>query len=84
MIDKDLARFKFVDEDGTTYYYAEKAHLVKGLTEGGFSPIKMASYIVDKKGYFSKSRTFNPEVVNAILAIGRNEIEKLFNFMEKN
>ncbi|QNO00491.1 hypothetical protein phiPsa347_148 [Pseudomonas phage phiPsa347] len=84
MIDKDLARFKFVDEDGTTYYYAEKHHLVKGLTEGGFSPIKMASYIVDSKGYFSKSRSFNTEIVNSILAIGRNEVEKLLDFMEKN
>lgn len=82
MIDKDLARFKFVDEDGVIYYYAEKAHLVKALTDGGSAMIRMASYIVCDR-WIDKSRSFDTNLANAILAIGRDKINELFDFMGK-
>ncbi|WYN05001.1 hypothetical protein ISREJYDI_CDS0035 [Pseudomonas phage UNO-G1W1] len=80
-MDKDLCKVKYV-EDGVTFFYSSSDHLVKGLNQGGFGPIRMANYIIDAKGQFSKARTFNPEVANVLLAMGREEVNKFFDMME--
>lgn len=81
IMDKDLCKVKYV-EDGITYFYSSSDHLVKGLNQGGFGPIRMANYIIDAKGHFSKSRTFNPEIANALIAMGRDKINAFFDQME--
>lgn len=80
-MDKDLCKVKYV-EDGVTFFYSSSDNLVKGFNQGGFGPIRMANYIIDAKGQFTKARTFNPEVANLLLTMGRGKINEFFDMME--
>jgi hypothetical protein len=83
-IDKDMMEVK-LEVDGTTYYYSSVEHLQRGLEDGtrGFKMIRMANYIV-QGGKFIKNRSSGDDLPNTILALGREEINKLFDFMEKH
>lgn len=81
-LDKDMMKIK-LEVDGVTYYFSNAERLKAGLESGvgGFGLIRNANYIV-QNGRFLKNRSSGDELPNAILAIGREEINKLFDFME--
>ncbi len=81
IMDKDLCKVKYV-EDGVTFFYSNSDQMVKGFNQGGFGPIRMANYIIDAKGQFTKSRTFNSDTANLLIALGRENIEAFFKQME--
>lgn len=81
IMDKDLCKVKYV-EDGVTFFYSNSDQMVKGFNQGGFGPIRMANYVIDANGQFSKARTFNPEIANALIAMGRDKINAFFDQME--
>jgi hypothetical protein len=79
-IDKDMMKVK-LEIAGTTYYFSSTEHLQRGLQDGGWALIRNANYIVEN-GKFTKNRSSGDELPNAILALGRDKINALFDFME--
>jgi hypothetical protein len=81
-IDKDMMKVK-LEIEGTTYYFGNTRALQRGLEDGGWALIRNANYIVEN-GKFTKNRSSGDELPNAILALGRDKINALFDFFEKN
>lgn len=83
-LDKDMMKIK-LEIEGTTYYFGTAERLKAGLDgpggHHGFSLVRNANYIV-KDGKFMKNRSSGDELPNAILALGRDKINELFDFME--
>lgn len=83
VLDKDMMQYKLTTPSGMTYYFAEASHLTQALVEGGAGKfMKMCCYAV-KDGKFHKNRSIGNEIPNTILALGRDKINELFDFMEK-
>lgn len=83
-LDKDMMKVK-LEVAGTTYYFSSTDQLKAGLEDGygSFRLIRHANYIVEN-GKFTKNRSSGDELPNAILALGRDKINALFDFMEAN
>lgn len=81
-LNKEMMKVK-LEIEGVTYYFSNAEHLKAGLERGvgSFALIRNANYIV-KNGRFVKNRSSGDELPNTILALGREEINKLFDFME--
>ena len=79
-LDKDMMKVK-LELEGVTYYFGNTNAMVKGIQEGGWALIRNANYIVEN-GKFTKNRSSGDELPNAILALGRDKINALFDFME--
>ncbi len=79
-LDKDMAKVK-LEIEGVTYYFGNTYAMVKGIQEGGWAMVRNANYITEN-GKFTKNRSTNPELLNVILGLGRDEINELFDFME--
>ena len=85
VLDKDMMKYKLVVPSGVTYYFSEASHLTTALVQGGGTQfMKMACYAVSTQGTFLKNRSIGNEVPNTILALGRDKINELFDFMEKH
>jgi hypothetical protein len=82
-MDKDIMHYKLQIGDGATYYFAEAEHMIRGLQQGGFGIMRNASYAI-KDGKFLKNRSSGESLPNAILLLGREKINELFDFMEKH
>lgn len=80
-MDKDLCKVKYVEND-VTFFYSSADNLRVGLNQGGFGLIRMANYIIDAKGQFTKARTFDPQVANLLITMGRDKVNEFFNMME--
>lgn len=81
-LDKDLMKWKLVGPTGVTFYYASEEHLTQAVTVGGSKYMHMASYAISPRGRFIKNRTTGADLPNAILEMGRDKINELFDFME--
>lgn len=81
IVDPDLARYKLETPSGSIYFFAELEHLTKALIEGKLT--QMSSYQI-KDGRFIKNRTVGVEIPNMLINMGREEVNKFFDFMEKN
>lgn len=81
-LDKDMMKWKLVGPSNVTFYYGSEEHMKRAVIEGGSSYTKMANFVVSPNGRFVKNRIMGPELANAILAMGRDEINALFTFME--
>lgn len=83
-LDKDMMKVK-LEVEGVTYYFSKMEHLQAGLAgpggAHGFSLPRNANYII-QDGKFIKNRSSGDAMPNAILALGRDEINALFDFME--
>lgn len=83
-LDKDMMKVK-LEFEGTTYYFSNGERLQSGLCNPGgikgFGLMRNANYVI-KDGQFLKNRSAGDQLTNTILAIGREEINKLFDFME--
>lgn len=84
VLDKDMMQYKLTVPTGMTYYFASADHMTKALIEGGGNRfMTMCCYAV-KDGKFHKNRSAGNEIPNVILALGRDKINELFDFMEKH
>jgi hypothetical protein len=86
LLDKDMMQVK-LEIEGATFYFSNIERLKAGL-EGpggakGFSLPRNANYIIEN-GKFIKNRTCVEALPNTILALGRDKINELFDFMEKH
>lgn len=83
-LDKDMMKVK-LEFEGTTYYFSSGERLQSGLCNpggiNGFGLMRNANYAI-KDGKFLKNRSVGDQVPNTILAMGRDEINALFDFME--
>jgi YHS domain-containing protein len=81
---RDMMEVK-LEINGATYYFSNVEQLQRSLEDGihGSKLGRMANYIIEG-GRFVKNRNTGHELPNAILAIGREEINELFDFMENN
>lgn len=81
-LDKDMMKWRLVGPSGVTFYYANEAQLKLAVCEGESAYTRLASYVISPSGRFLKNRTIGIELPNAILGLGRDKINELFNFME--
>lgn len=79
-LDKDMMRVK-LEVAGVTYYFSNTELLNAALIVGGSGLIRNANYVIEN-GRFLKNRSAGDQLPNTILAVGREEINKLFDFME--
>lgn len=79
-LDKDMMEVK-LEVGGTTYYFSNTGFLYQALQAGGSGLMRMCNYAT-QGGRFLKNRSSGLELPNAILLLGREEINKLFDFME--
>lgn len=79
-MEKDMMLFK-LEFSGATYYFSQAEHLIRGVEQGGHGLLRNASYAT-RGGKFLKNRTAGEDLPNAILAMGRDKINELFDFME--
>lgn len=79
-LDKDMMKVK-LEIEGTTYFFSSAEIMAKGVLAGGFGLIRNANYVI-QGGKFLKNRSAGDQIPNTILAMGRDEINALFDFME--
>lgn len=78
---KDMMEVK-LEVGGTTYYFSDTGFLYQALQQGGSGLMQMCNYAVSG-GLFLKNRTCGAEALNNILSVGRDNVNELFDFMEK-
>ncbi|UAV89743.1 hypothetical protein [Pseudomonas phage COT4] len=79
-LDKDLMEVK-LEVAGTTYYFSNTGYLYEALLQGGSGLMRMCNYAISG-GLFLKNRTCGVDLPNTILSVGRDDVNKLFDFME--
>lgn len=80
ILEKELMKFK-LEVDGYTYYFSEVLHLQEALKGSYTRYLQMCSYCI-YKGTFVKNRSVGTELPNAMIHIGRDAINKMFDALE--
>ncbi|QNO00145.1 hypothetical protein QGX20_gp074 [Pseudomonas phage phiPsa300] len=82
LLNPDMMQWKLRGPSGVTFLYASQEHLIKAVTEGGSSYMKMACYAISPKGRFIKNRSAGDQFPNLLLEMGRDKVNEFFDFME--
>ncbi|QNO00835.1 hypothetical protein phiPsa397_149 [Pseudomonas phage phiPsa397] len=82
LLNPDMMKWKLTGPTGVKFFYASEEHLIKAVTEGGSSYMKMACYAISPKGRFIKNRSAGDQFPNLLLEMGRDKVNEFFDFME--